>query len=299
MTLRVAVALAGILALSQLSAARGADAQEKPKPKESQPTGIFEDASAEESGVPAGIEATRKLAEKAERKISGYGAYWQDALASLSRNRAFAGVAVGASLAVGIALLLFGWAFLRAAFLPLSAVVGASTGLFMALEVTVGLLPGATEHTKISVLAVGAVLGLLVFTAVAWKLKSMAWMLVTAAPFLVASVLLYPLGLAGAIAAIGSALAALAVGLAVALKRRTLTVLSTAVLGTLSLTFCWSLLTYLVGGEGMRAWFSLAIEHPYALFLSMAVVALLGTDFQFVFGPRDTAPSKPGPRDLS
>lgn len=204
-----------------------------------------------------------------------------------------------ASLAVGVALLLFGWALLRAAFLPLSSVVGASTGLFMALEVTVGLLPGATEHTKISVLAAGAVLGLLVFTAAAWKLKSMAWMLVTAAPFLVASVLLYPLGLAGAIAAIGSAIAALAVGLAVALKRRTLTVLSTAVLGTLSLTFCWSLLTYLVGGEGMRAWFNSAIEHPYTLFLSMGVVALLGGDFQFVFGPKDTTSRKPGPRDLA
>ncbi len=300
-TLRGVLCAATLLvaAFVPLAGVLGAQAQKAPEPSQGQPESIFKDETEGEPRMPAGVGAARELAKKAEKKISGYGVYWQHALDSLSGNRVCAWAAVGASLVVGVLMLLLGWALLRAAFLPVAAVVGASTGLFMALQVTVGLLPRTGQDMRVSALAFGAVMGLAVFTVAAWKLRSMSWMLVTAAPFFVGSVLLYPLGLVGAAAAIACAAGGLVVGLVVALKRRTSTILATCVLGTLCLTFSWSMLVTLVGSTGLQSWFTAAIEHPYALFACMGMLAIAGADFQFVFGPRDIEPRKPGPRDLT
>ena len=58
------------------------------------------------------------------QKLAGYGGYWEEALVHLAARKPVGWVLAVVPLVFGVVLLLFGWSVLRAAFVPISAVVG-------------------------------------------------------------------------------------------------------------------------------------------------------------------------------
>jgi len=264
-----------------------------PGGREAEGRDIAEQHVREGTALPEGVKVAGRFVRQTGQKLAGYGKYWDKALAHLTAKKPFGWLLASVTLGFGVVLLLFGWSFLRAAFVPISAIVGSSAGAFMALEFVVALWPGAGEQKALPVLIIGGAMGALAFVAMAWRVRPLAWMFVAAAPFLVASVLLYPLSSAGRTAAILCAAGGLVAGVAVALRRRASTVISTALLGTLCLTFSWGMLTYLLHSAGARTLFTVAVQNPLALFLCMAVLAFVGADFQFILGARESGPAEP------
>jgi len=260
--LPVALALAATLALTALPGTTSFGANGVPASPPSE-TGLS-------VGKPPGVEAAGELARGASQRLAGYGARWQQVLARLAANKPFGWLAGVASLALGIMLLFFGWALLRFAFPVLAVVTGCVAGGFLALEFVVVVRPEAGEVSQRLALALGAVLGAVILLGIAHNARPLAWMLMAAAPFLVASVLLYPVGAAGPVVAISCSAFGLAFGIC--------------------LVFCWGLLTHLLSGGGARTLFALALERPLALLLCAVAGTSVGADYQFLFGPRDTAP---------
>ena len=241
-----------------------------------------EDQDNEKKEAPSAGELAEGIRDTLSDKIQQCIGCWTDALEALSENKTMGWLVGMAVLVLGLLLLGFGWAVLKALFVPFTAVLGMSCGAFFALQVAVGMMPESGGGTKLILLAIGAVFGLVLFLGCAIKAPPIAWMLVAMAPFMIISVFVFPISPTTAVVTTGLGLA---FGLASSMRRRALTIISTSLLGALGVAFCWGLFTYLLAQEALLNLFEEAVARPFVVAGAVLLIVFIGSDVQFILGP--------------
>jgi len=286
-----ALAMLVLAALPALAAAVTApDPAAAPSSLEKAPSGEGAKPDEKEGGedekekkeAPSAGELAEGLRDTLSDKIQQCIGYWTNALEALGENRPLGWLVGMAVLALGLLLLGFGWAVLKALFVPFTAVLGMSCGAFFALQVAVGMMPESAAGTKLALLAIGAVFGLVLFLGCAIKAPPIAWMLVAMAPFMIISVFVFTISPTTAVVTTGLGLA---FGLASSMRRRELTIISTSLLGALGVAFCWGLFTQLLAQEALLNLFEKAVARPFVVAGAVLLIVFIGSDVQFILGP--------------
>lgn len=225
------------------------------------------------------------VAERAAKGIAGL-AGRADAILTDFTGNATLGWA-GAVILLGAALLLlgFGWALLRALFVPFSALIGGATGAFLAVELARVAGAGSGSGQLWGALAVGAVLGGGGAALIGARARPVGQMLVAAAPFLVISVFLFPLGAIGSLLAIGAVLVGLVLGFASMWRLRFIVICSTSLLGSICLVGALAMAVHLTGAGTLLAGLDWIVRNGWPAPLVVLLAAAAGVNFQHTFGP--------------
>ena len=225
--------------------------------------------------------------DAAEERAQQYAAHWQRAIFVLTQDKSFGWMAAAFLLAFGALSLFFGWALVKSAFLPIAATVGCGAGALLGMHMALLVSPAGWGEPVVRPMIWGGTIGLIALLGAAIKARPLAWMLVVAAPFFVASVVVFPLEPGGALLALISVAGGLLLALFAAIKPRLVAAASSGLLGALCLAFCWGALARLTGLPFLTASFQAAIAHPLALMAGIVLVAVAGADLQCVLGPTD------------
>lgn len=238
-------------------------------------------------------EATEELAEQAGESASLLADRVNARLAQLVRRPAAAWTAVVALLGGGLALLLFGWAMMKALFLPLSSLIAAATATFLAGEIVLAMSPDSSSALQLGVPAVGAAGAIALNVVLARKARPLAWLMVVLAPFLVLSAFIFPLGPYGKLLAVVTVAVGLAVGFVSTVHHRLLVIVSNSLLGATCLVAGLAVLAQLTRIGAMLSALDWAIRVGWPLPLVVVVLAAAGVNLQLTFGP----PAEPAGTD--
>ncbi|MBS3764538.1 MAG: hypothetical protein KGZ25_14665 [Planctomycetes bacterium] len=299
-TIRIVLpTLCVLLALIVLPAAAGEKEEEGKEDGPTVPTLTQESEEEEEGEEKEGEEGEEDEEEKKKKK--GFKArtrekydlvlsYWQEALEGLSSEPVIGWPVVLGSVLIGLVLLGFGWTLLKLMFVPFATLMGFGAGAFMGMQLSVSAFGSIGAGAKVGIVVGGALFFLILFLLTAIKARPVAWLLIVTAPFLVLSTLIFPLtALAGILcAAIGILL-----GLLSSLHRRSLAILSTALLGSILLVFAWALATFLIKNPSLNSiLIAVMRDKPLYLLAIIGLVAFIGGDVQVVLGPPDDKSGK-------
>lgn len=223
----------------------------------------------------------------AEQQAQRYAQHWQQAISTLTQDKSFGWIAVVFLFAFGSLSMLFGWALVKSAFLPIAAMVGCGTGALGGMQIALIVSPLGGEGVGVRPMIWGGTIGFIALLGAAIKVRPLAWMLVVAAPFFVASVVVFPMEPWGELLAMISVAGGMLLALLAAIKQRLVAAASSGLLGALCLAFCWGALARLTNVHFLNASFNAAIAHPLALMAGILVVAIAAADLQCVLGPTD------------
>jgi hypothetical protein len=277
MRIRTATLIAGLAAML-LAGASGAQAARTGKA-----------AKPDEQRVDQARESTKDFA----RRVGEASGALADDL-NIRLRRAAANPAVGwpralVLLAAGLAMLAFGWALLKTLFLPLSVLVAAATGGFLSAEAARCLSETESAAAVMAFMGLGAVLGAVFCFILARKVRPLAWMLVVAAPFLILSVFLFPLGFGGAALAVAAAAGGLVLGFLATSRHRILVILSNSLLGAMCAASAIAMMIHLSGIASLLNALDWTLEAGWPVLVGLVLVMGAGTNFQLTFGPPDEA----------
>ena len=260
----------GVLLETGVPGAAGKDGEAKPPAKEAP-------APEEKAG----------LAERAQAKLTKFSKHVDKAFAAVAERRLLGLVLIPVSLVAGGVLLLFGWRLLNGLFVPFATVMGALLGGFLAFQVVLALSAEPGTSTLVGVSIVGVVAGVALFCGTALKAVPVAWMLIVAAPFLVVSTFLFPLGRTGQLVAVITVVVGMVLGFASMMKRQPMVIFSTALLGSISLVFCFGIVTHLTEAEALQSVLDFVYKYPFALLGAIGLLTLVGGDLQFITAPSE------------
>lgn len=247
-------------------------------------------ASAQEQ-KPSPGEAARqqvgRVAAEAAGKIKDFAAYadgyFKHAAASPAAGWFFAAVAALS----GALALFFGWALLQSLMVPCAPVLGLATGGFLAFCIVEALYTNRPVWFRLTLLAVGAVLGVALYLFSALKARPVAAFLVIMSPFLILAAFLFSYN--GMVGLVIFTLGFVA-GFAAMIEARPLSIVATSMFGSLALLGALGLLSHLLQQQvpAVRNVFTWLIAGPLTVGVAWAVMAFAGCSFQFTTGPRGT-----------
>jgi hypothetical protein len=229
--------------------------------------------------VPSAREAVDKVRESARERVSQALKVWRRALVSLTARKITAWVVFAVLVLFGAALLFAGYRLINSTFVFVSTAVGTGVGAYLGLQACVVASPQGDATGKAVCLLLGAVFGIALFLGSAVRARPVAWMLVTAAPFLALSASVFP---SSPTLAIVAAVGGLGMGLATALRQRPVTTVSSAMLGAMALLFSAGMFVYLLDNPALHGWFDTAVGHPLVLALGLVLLIFVGTDIQLI-----------------
>jgi hypothetical protein len=242
-------------------------------------------------------EGAEKLAQFAGTKVKDFATQADEEMETLSRNRAFGWLLVGIGSLLGALCMFFGWTLVKSLLIPFAPVLGLSTGGVIAFCIIQGFYAGQGRPVwfRLTVLATGAGLGVAGYLFSALRAKPVAAFLVVMSPFLIISSVLfsYQVFAHDEILALVLFCVGFLMGFAAMIEVRPVSIVSTALLGACVLLGVLGVVSHLMGDQlaFLRDFFTWLTGNPAMLGVAVAVLAVMGSGFQFSTGPRGTLES--------
>jgi hypothetical protein len=186
---------------------------------------------------------------------------------------------------VGLVAMFYGWTILQSFLIPFAPFWGLLTGGGIAFCLITAFYTGRATWFKLLLLAVGIALGFGLYLFSALRAKPVAAFLVIMSPFLLLAAFLFPIQ-----DALGLAIfvAGFVAGFAAMIEVRPLAIISTSLFGAVTLLASLGLLSHLLGAraEWLEGFYRWVMGGPLLLVVSIAVLAFIGGNYQFMTGPR-------------
>jgi len=258
-----------------------------------------EEEAGEEAGAAEGEEDERGLTDRVQDKLREFCVQLDEVFVAVTARKVLAILLIPVSLVLGGVLLLFGWRLLSGFFVPFSSLMGAFLGAALGFQLVLALSEGPAGGGAVVAAVIGGLAAAGLFCVSSLKAPPIAWFLIVAAPFLVISTLLFPAGGMGELFAVLVVLVGLVLGFASMMKRQPMVIFSTALLGTLSLVFCFGIIAHLTEAESLQSVLDFLYKYPFALAGGIVVLMLVGGDLQFVTSPTETGDIEVPPGESS
>jgi hypothetical protein len=228
-----------------------------------------------------------RLAQQAGTRVQNFATYSDSHFEEATKSRTVGWIILAAAAVGGALALFFGWTLVKSLLVPFAPVLGLATGVMMAFFIIEALYTGRPIAFRLTVVAVGALVGVAAYLFSALRAKPVAAFLVILSPFLMLSAFFFPLS-----AALGLVIFCIGfvAGFFAMIELRPLAIIATSVLGACAFFAVWGLLSHLVGEQAVfvRDFFEWLIANPYMLAMGWAVCVIIGCSFQFTTGPRGT-----------
>ncbi|NLW50122.1 MAG: hypothetical protein GXY85_04665 [Candidatus Brocadiaceae bacterium] len=251
---------------------------------------------------PAGAQPTEQappskaevLAQKAETKVRSFATQVDDRLEAFTERRTTAWLMVAIGAFLGLLCMFFGWTLVKSLLIPFAPVLGLATGVVIAFCLIETLYAGETRPAwfRLTLLAVGAGLGVAAYLFSALRARPIAAFLVVMSPFLMLSAIFFTHKVFAQHQTLALVLFAVGflMGFAAMVEVRPLAIISTALLGSCALLAVLGLLSHLLSDEVafLHTFFGWLTENPDMLGLALLVMLLAAAGFQFATGPRGT-----------
>ncbi len=217
------------------------------------------------------------------QEFAGYAdSYFEQATARPFMGWVFIVIAGG----IGVLSLCFGWTLVRSLLVPCAPVLGLATGGVTAFCVIEALFTNQESWFKLTLLGLGATMGVALYLFSALRAKPIAAFLVILSPFLILAAFLFPFSEALGLLTFVVGFAA---GFAAMVNVRPLSIIATSMLGATAFWTVWGLLSHLMAqGQFIRNSFIWLAENPLMLALGWGAIVFVGCSFQFATSPRGT-----------
>jgi len=232
----------------------------------------------------------RDLRKKARHVVGDFASNANHILASVASAGATGWLVLGLLCLVGMVSLLFGWTLLQALLVPFAPVWGLLTGGVTAFCIVEAFYQGEAIWLRLTLVALGSMIGIALFLFSALRAKPVAAFLVILSPFLILAAFLFPYDqLVGLL----MFCAGFAAGFAAMIEVRHLAIISTSVLGSSAMVAAVGLLNHLLGGrpEFLSTSYEWLLANPLMLAGAWALVIFVGANIQFATGPRGSLES--------
>ncbi len=226
-----------------------------------------------------------RIAERAGEKLTGFAAHSDEVLEDATSNRPFGWLMLALAVFGGAISLFYGWSLIQRLLIPFAPLWGLMTGGAIAFCLISAFYTEREAWFRLLLLVVGVGSGLALYLFSALRAKPVAAFLVILSPFLILAAFLFPvhdrLGLvifsAGFVA-----------GFAAMVEVRPLAIISTSFFGAGCVVGAVGVLSHLIGdsAEWLRDFFLWLTVNPLMLVVTVAVLTFLGSNFQFMTGPR-------------
>jgi hypothetical protein len=232
-------------------------------------------------------EGVSRVTERAGEKLTEFAAYADGLFEKATSNRLLGWLMLALAAVGGLISIFYGWSLIQRLLIPFAPFWGLMTGGGIAFCLISAFYTERETWFKLLLLVVGVGAGLALYLFSALRAKPVAAFLVILSPFLILAAFLFPihdtLGLvifcAGFVA-----------GFAAMIEVRPLAIVSTSFFGAGCLLAAVGILSHLIGDGApwLRDFFQWLAVHPLALVVALAVLTFLGSNFQFMTGPRGT-----------
>jgi len=230
-------------------------------------------------------EGVTRMTEGAGEKLTDFAAYADALFQRAASNRLLGWLMLALAAMGGLVSIFYGWSLIQRLLIPFAPFWGLMTGGGIAFCLISAFYTERETWFKLLLLVVGVGAGLALYLFSALRAKPVAAFLVILSPFLILAAFLFPvhdtLGLvifcAGFVA-----------GFAAMIEVRPLAIISTSLFGAGCMVGALGILSHLIGNSAqwLREFFQWLTVHPLALVVSLAVLTFLGSNFQFMTGPR-------------
>jgi len=240
----------------------------------------------------ATVQQAERLAQMAGSKVKDFAGQVDTHLENLTSNRLVGWVLVGLGALLGALCMFFGWTLVKSLLIPFAPVLGLSTGAAIAFCIVEAFYAGESRPVwfRLTVLVIGAGLGVAGYLFSALRAKPIAAFLVVMSPFLILSSVLfsYKVFAYHEIVALLLFCTGFLVGFAAMIEVRPVSIVSTALLGACVLLTVLGLTSHLMGERMVVLGdiFNWLIENPGMLAITVGVLVFVGAGFQFTTGPR-------------
>lgn len=249
-------------------------------------------ARGEEEGPSNASIAVNEMTQQVEDAIQGFAERVNERILGMASGGLKTWATFVALLGFGLVAMLIGWSLLKSFTVPFAPVWGLILGGATSYFIVAGLAEGSglDRSVRLGIIGTGAFAGIALLMFTALKAKPIAAMLVIMTPFVVGASFLFSVGsVAGLVVLIIGFLA----GFGAMIEMRPLAILSTSFAGAISLFLAYGLLAHAVSLRSEAVPFLLnsftwLLNAPLMFLLAIAVVTILGINFQHSTGPRGT-----------